>query len=54
MLSRKEARRRLIACYYRGLTELPPGREPLFALDYFLTEENIRAVQRLHLYGEAL
>jgi hypothetical protein len=52
MLSRREARRRLLARYYRALTELPVGREPLFALDHFLTEENVEAVQRLHLYGD--
>jgi hypothetical protein len=50
MLSRREARRRLIARYTAALAELPEGKEPLFSLADLLTEQNIRATQELHLY----
>jgi hypothetical protein len=35
MCSYREPRRRLIAKYYRALSELPPNREPRFSLEHF-------------------
>jgi hypothetical protein len=33
------------------VAELPAGREPLFGLQRFVTEENIQVVQSLGLYA---
>jgi hypothetical protein len=51
MLTRREARRRLIARWHSAVAELPAGREPLFGLQRFVTEENIQVVQSLGLYA---
>jgi hypothetical protein len=51
MITRKEAKRRLMARYYAQLADLPRGTEPLFGLKHFLSDETIAATQRLNLYG---
>jgi hypothetical protein len=51
MLTRREARRRLIARWHSAVAELPARREPLFGLQRFVTEENIQVVQSLGLYA---
>jgi hypothetical protein len=51
LLSRREARRRLVARWHSAVAELPAGREPLFPLEHFVTEENIAVVRRLNLYA---
>jgi hypothetical protein len=52
MLTRREARRRLIARWHSAVAQLPAGREPLFPISHFVTPENVEAVRGLHLYGD--
>jgi hypothetical protein len=52
MLSRKEAKRRLINRFLVAVSELPIGRRPLYGIGHFICDENVAAVQKLGLYAD--
>jgi hypothetical protein len=52
VVTRREAKRRLINCWCSAVSELPIGRLPLYGIRHFVSDPNVKAVQKFGLYAD--